>query len=70
MRKVKLTQKVKKINYIDNCQRQRYESYTRLPMTIPESRDKLDSTLTPKLLNLTLESEKREENSFCVCYKL
>ena len=29
--------------------KERYKSYTRLPTT-PESRDKLDSTLTPKLL--------------------
>jgi hypothetical protein len=35
-------------------------------MTTSESRDKLDSTLTLRLLNLTLENEKREENSF-VC---
>jgi hypothetical protein len=32
-------------------------------MMTPESQDKLDSTLTPRLLNLTLESETSEENS-------
>jgi hypothetical protein len=37
-------------------------------MMTPESRDKLDSTLTPKLLNLTLESEMSRE-LFGVCYK-
>ena len=50
MRKVKLTRKDKKITYIDKCQRKRYKSYTRLPMTTPESQDKLDSTLTPNYL--------------------
>jgi hypothetical protein len=37
-------------------------------MMTPESRDKLDSTLTPKLLNLTLESEMSRE-LLGVCYK-
>jgi hypothetical protein len=32
----------------------------------PESRDKLDSTLTPRLLNLTLESEMSENSLMCV----
>ena len=50
MRKVKLTRKDKEDNYIDKCQRKRYKSYTRLPMTTPESRGKLDSTLTPNYL--------------------
>jgi hypothetical protein len=69
MQKVKLTQKVKKVSYIDNCRRERYKSYTRLSMMTQESRDKLDSTLTPRLLNLTLESEMREENSLVCVYK-
>jgi hypothetical protein len=37
-------------------------------MTTPESRDKLDSTLTSRLLNLTLESEMSRE-LLGVCYK-
>ena len=50
MRKVKLTRKDKEDNNIDKCQRKRYKSYTRLPMTTPEFRDKLNSTLTPNYL--------------------
>ena len=50
MQKVKLTQKDKEDNYIDKCQRKRYKSLYRLPMTTPESRDKLDLTLTPNYL--------------------
>ena len=50
MRKVKLTRKDKEDNYIDKCQRKRYKSLYQLPMTTPESRDKLDSTLTPNYL--------------------
>jgi hypothetical protein len=34
-----------------------------------ESRDKLDSTVTPRLINLTLESEKREDNFLVCVYK-
>jgi hypothetical protein len=41
-------------------------AYTRLPMMNLESRDKLDSTLTPKLVNLTLESEMSENSLVCV----
>jgi hypothetical protein len=37
-------------------------------MMTPESRDKLDSTLTPRLLNLTLESEISRK-LLGVCYK-
>ena len=32
----------------------------------PESRDKLDSTLTPILLNIILESEREKRASWCV----
>ena len=47
-RKVKLTQKVKKITYIDNVKRKIQELYqTSDDSGIPS---KLDSTLTPKLL--------------------
>ena len=48
--KVKLTQKVKKITYIDNFERRIQELYqTSENSGIP---NKLDSTLTPKLLIL------------------
>ena len=47
-------------------QKRRYKNYTRLPMMTPESRDKLDSTLTPILLNITLESEREKRASLCV----
>ena len=36
-------------------------------MTTPESRDKLDSTLTPRLPNLHLKLRMKEESSFGVC---
>jgi hypothetical protein len=35
-------------------------------MTTSDSRNKLDSTLTPRLLNLTLESEMSENSLVCV----
>jgi hypothetical protein len=35
-------------------------------MTTLESRDKLDSTLTHRLLNLTLESEREKTTPWCV----
>ena len=41
-------------------------AYTQLPMTTPESRDKLDSTLTPRLPNLLYKLKVRRENSL-VC---
>ena len=50
MRKVKLTRNDKEDNYIDKYQRKRYKSLYRLPMMTLESRDKLDSTLTPNYL--------------------
>jgi hypothetical protein len=43
-------------------------SYTQLLMMTPESRDKLDSTLTPRLQNLTLESGVSRE-LLGMCYK-
>ena len=49
--------------------KERYKSLYRLPMMTPESRDKLDSTLTPKLPSLLQETKVRRENSFGVCYK-
>ena len=50
MWKVKLTRKDKEYNYIDKYQRKKYKNLYRLLMTTPESRDKLDSTLTPNYL--------------------
>ena len=69
MRKVKLTQEDKEDKYIDKYQRKNTRAYTRLPMTTPESRDKLDSTLTPKLPNLLWKLKMREENFFWCVYK-
>ena len=46
MRKVKPTRKDKEDNYIDKCQRKIYKSL----YPTPESRDKLDLTLTPNYL--------------------
>jgi hypothetical protein len=36
-------------------------AYTRLPIMTPEFQDKLNFTLAPRLLNLTLESEMHRE---------
>ena len=64
--KVKLTQKVKKITYIDNFEREIQELYQTSEDSGIPSKARLDSN--SQTTNPTLESEKRMSSNG-VCYK-